>query len=84
MKTSSGKYLNEQALADLWCEEFSGGDGCICGSCILCGHSGGVDTRGKVFTRAGAESGGLAWCICPNGMAGRKSGQPLRERKEGR
>jgi hypothetical protein len=53
-----------RSIKDLWAAEFSRR-----GHCCLCGNSGIVDTRGKVFTAAGTECGDKVWCICPNGRA---------------
>ena len=58
-------------LSDFWIREFlgpntNGTPPCHCG---LCGNSGIIDTRGKVFTAAGVACGGVFFCICPNGRA---------------
>lgn len=37
--------------------------------CGLCGQSGIIDTRGKLFTPAGVECGVRVTCICPNGQS---------------
>ena len=57
-------------LSDFWNREFLGLglDGTLC-HCGLCGNSGIIDTRGKVFTAAGVSCGGVFFCICPNGRA---------------
>jgi len=46
----------------MWLEFLSPND--MCG---LCGNTGIVDTRGRMFTPAGVECGVRQWCICPNG-----------------
>ena len=53
-------------LSDFWIREFLGPDGNP-RHCGLCGNSGIIDTRGKVFTAAGVSCGGVFFCICPNG-----------------
>lgn len=40
--------------------------------CSLCGNHGVIDSRG-FKDRSGTEIGRLNWCICPNGMALRRS-----------
>lgn len=46
--------------------EFLGPPG-IESCCGLCGNSGVVDTRGKVFSPLGEDCGVRAFCVCPNG-----------------
>ena len=58
------KPITKGQLADLWMKEFAPH-----GHCCLCGNSGVIDTRGKVFTSAGVEVGAKVWCICPNGRS---------------
>ena len=50
---------------DTWLEFLGPPDVQSC--CGLCGNSGIVDTRGKVFTPSGYDCGVRAYCICPNG-----------------
>ena len=74
------KKSHEENMQDLW-REFLG-DEVSRSHCGLCGNSGMVDTRGKVFTAAGYECGVRTWCICPNGRAlklGTESEHELRE-----
>lgn len=47
---------------------------CHCG---LCGNSGVIDTRGRMRTAAGYESGVLRFCICPNGRTMKQKGWDL-------
>lgn len=47
------------------------------GLCSLCGNSGHIDTRGKVFSPAGVECGSIMYCVCPNGRALKNAGHPL-------
>lgn len=55
--------ITKNQFSDLWVNEF-----CTeAGFCSLCGNSGTIDTRGKVFTPSGIECGSKNWCICPNG-----------------
>jgi hypothetical protein len=61
------KPITKNQMADFWLAEFS-----ATGHCCLCGNSGIIDTRGKVFTAAGVECGDRVWCICPNGRAKKK------------
>jgi hypothetical protein len=63
--------------ADLWLE-FLGPVGAVRG-CGLCGNSGIVDTRGRMFTPAGQPCGVLAFCICPNGRVMKKKGADLQK-----
>jgi hypothetical protein len=58
------KPITKGQLADLWIKEFAPH-----GHCCLCGNSGQIDTREKVFTAAGIDVGAQVWCICPNGRA---------------
>lgn len=41
------------------------------GHCGLCANHGWIDTRG-VKTPAGVETGGVFWCVCPNGRVLKK------------
>ena len=68
--------VNAKDLEDLWFEEFLGPaeDPRLCG---LCGNSGALDTRDRVFSAAGVSCGVLAFCICPNGRALRAAGADL-------
>lgn len=61
----------EVELADLWSKEF------VLKHCILCGNKGIVDTRGIVHTPNGIETGGIAFCICPNGRSLKRNGAKL-------
>jgi hypothetical protein len=65
---------SKNQLADLWLEEYGRR-----GHCCLCGNSGVIDTRGKVFTPANFECGDLVYCICPNGRAMKRQEWPLPE-----
>ena len=55
----------EDELEDLWSKEFDHKN------CILCGNKGIVDTRN------GIETGGIAFCICPNGRFLKRNGEKL-------
>ena len=57
----------KKKLTALWLEEFS-----RLGHCCLCGNSGIINTRNKVFTAAGVHCGDIAFCICPNGREYKK------------
>ena len=57
----------KKKLTALWQEEFA-----RLGHCCLCGNSGIINTRNKVFTAAGFHCGDIAFCICPNGRAYKK------------
>ncbi len=61
-----------QETQDLWWEFTDSHD--FCG---LCGNSGVIDTRGRVFTAAGVSCGVLAFCLCPNGRAFKVGGANL-------
>lgn len=61
--------ITKNQLADFWLAEYADRN-----HCCLCGNSGVIDTRGKIFTAAGHECGDRVWCICPNGRALRKHG----------
>ena len=63
------KPITKNQLADLWVAEFLSDNH----HCSLCGNSGMIDTRGKVFTPAGVECGKRSHCICPNGRAIKKA-----------
>ncbi len=70
--------------ADLWLE-FLGPAGAA-HHCGLCGNSGVIDTRGRMFTPAEHECGVLAFCICPNGRVYKKKGfdlETVAQRREG-
>jgi hypothetical protein len=54
--------ITKNQLADFWLAEYAPNH-----NCCLCGNSGVIDTRGKVFTAAGVECGAKVYCICPNG-----------------
>jgi len=72
------KPITKKQMADLWFAEFVSPNH----HCGLCGNSGVIDTRGKVFTAAGVECGVKAYCICPNGRSLRRAmpqTQPCRE-----
>lgn len=56
------KPITKQQMSDLWSNEFGRR-----GHCCLCGNSGVIDTRGKMFTHGKVECGDLVFCICPNG-----------------
>ncbi|MEG8014053.1 hypothetical protein [Sphingomonas sp. 22R3R2A-7] len=58
--------ISEPQFTALWFDEFANGSG-VAVSCILCGNSGRIDTRGRVFNGWGDECGGEALCICPTG-----------------
>jgi len=66
------KPITKKQLADFWLSEF-----CPKGHCCICGNSGVVDTRGKVFTAAGFECGALVYCVCPNGRVQKRAQIPL-------
>lgn len=56
------------------------------GHCGLCGNSGVIDTRGRMYTPAGVECGVLAFCICPNGRAFKRAKanvKAVRDRRDG-
>lgn len=59
-------------MSEFW-KEFNGPQG-LCG---LCGNSGVIDTRGRVFSAAGVSCGVLAFCLCPNGRAFKAGGANL-------
>lgn len=61
------KPITKNQMADLWLSEFGRR-----GHCCLCGNSGVIDTRGKMFTAAKYECGDIVFCICPNGRAIKK------------
>lgn len=63
------RKISKQQFTDLWWDEFCPNKSISAVGCMICGGSGQLDTRGKVFTRAGVECGGIACCICPNGRA---------------
>lgn len=69
------KPITKNQLADFWSENyvsFRDWEGLPLGHCGICGNSGVIDTRGKVFTAAGVECGMRTYCICPNGQALKK------------
>jgi hypothetical protein len=61
------KPITKNQMADLWFREFAKRR-----ACCLCGNSGIINTRNKVFTAAGVECGDIAFCICPNGRSWKK------------
>ncbi|MBB5715832.1 hypothetical protein [Sphingomonas aerophila] len=63
------RKITKTQFFDLWWDEFCADKSMTGVGCMLCGSNGSIDTRGKVFTAAGVECGGLAFCICPNGRA---------------
>jgi hypothetical protein len=65
-------------LKKLWLDEFLGAHH-LCG---LCGNTGIIDTRPTAISPAGFRSGGLFWCICPNGREMRKYGIPPHRARE--
>lgn len=71
--------ITKNQLAYLWLGEYARR-----GHCCLCGNSGIIDTRGKIFTPVGVECGDLVFCICPNGRAMKKSGLELIDYVHGR
>jgi hypothetical protein len=66
-------------LLQLWREEYVHPEHRMCS---LCGNTGRVDTRGRVFTRTGKDCGQEHFCICPNGRAFKKVDD--RQRREGK
>lgn len=62
--------ISKQQFVDLWWEEFCPDKSVNAPpGCMICGGSGRLDTRGKVFNGRGEDVGGEALCICPNGRA---------------
>lgn len=61
--------ISKNQFLNLWWNEFCPDKSMNAVGCMICGGSGHVDTRGKVFTAAGVDCGGEALCICPNGRA---------------
>lgn len=54
---------------DFWMEFLNTASHC----CGLCGNTGIVDTRGRMFTPANVETGVRTFCICPNGREMKKT-----------
>lgn len=76
--------MEEEVLTTVWDREFvvRKEEGSIAervGLCGLCGNTGIIDTRGKVFSPVGIETGIKAFCICPNGRAMKESKEGLQE-----
>lgn len=70
------KAITKKQLDDFFFAEFIRKN-----MCMLCGQTGIIDTRGRMFTPAGVECGGIAFCICPNGRAIKKQDPRYLERK---
>ena len=45
--------------------------------CGICGNTGVIDTRERVFTPANTETGIRAFCICPNGRGLKEHGADI-------
>lgn len=61
--------ISKKQFLDLWWDEFCPDKSISAAGCMICGGSGRLDTRGKVFNAIGQDCGGEAACICPNGRA---------------
>ena len=61
--------ITRQQFLDLWWEEFCPDKSVNATGCMICGGSGRLDTRGKVFNAKGEDVGGEALCICPKGRS---------------
>lgn len=59
--------ISKKQFTDLWWDEFCPDKSLDGVGCMICGGSGLLDTRGKVFSGLGQDVGGEAACICPNG-----------------
>lgn len=57
------KPITQPQIAQFWLERYVSPSG----HCGLCGNAGIINTKGKVFTATGEETGIYAYCICPNG-----------------
>lgn len=70
----SPKGLTDNPITDYWYEHYVSSPACLCS---LCGNTGKIDTRGRAVSGAGVHSGGLHYCICPNGQVMRHHKLPL-------
>jgi hypothetical protein len=61
------RYKHKKLLADFWLENYWNKDVGIGGLCGLCGNTGKIDTTKSAISPMGLNSGGVYFCICPNG-----------------
>ena len=73
--------ISKQQFLDLWWEEFCPDKSMNATGCMICGGSGHLDTRGKVFNAKGEDVGGEALCICPTGRTRRRHHDAVQRRK---